>query len=47
MRIGIGIDVHPFAEGRKLVIGGVHLTSTEFEFMLIMTKEPFGAVVNR
>jgi 2-C-methyl-D-erythritol 2,4-cyclodiphosphate synthase len=22
MRIGIGIDVHPFAEGRKLVIGG-------------------------
>ena len=26
---------------------GVHLTSTEFEFMLIMTKEPFGAVVNR
>ena len=25
MRIGIGIDVHPFAEGRKLVIGGVHI----------------------
>jgi two-component system, OmpR family, response regulator len=26
---------------------GVQLTSTEFEFILIMTKEPFGAVVNR
>ncbi|NTW10134.1 MAG: 2-C-methyl-D-erythritol 2,4-cyclodiphosphate synthase [Chlorobiaceae bacterium] len=25
MRIGIGIDVHPFAEGRKLVIGGVQI----------------------
>ncbi len=25
MRIGLGIDVHPFAEGRKLVIGGVHI----------------------
>ncbi len=25
MRIGIGIDVHPFAEGRELVIGGVHI----------------------
>ncbi len=25
MRIGIGIDEHPFAEGRKLVIGGVHI----------------------
>lgn len=25
MRIGIGIDVHPFAEGRKLVIGGVDI----------------------
>jgi 2-C-methyl-D-erythritol 2,4-cyclodiphosphate synthase len=25
MRIGIGIDVHPFAEGRKLVIGGVEI----------------------
>ncbi|MBV5304782.1 MAG: 2-C-methyl-D-erythritol 2,4-cyclodiphosphate synthase [Chlorobium sp.] len=25
MRIGIGIDVHPFAKGRKLVIGGVHI----------------------
>ena len=25
MRIGIGIDVHPFAEGRKLVIGGVYI----------------------
>ncbi|HWR01383.1 MAG TPA: 2-C-methyl-D-erythritol 2,4-cyclodiphosphate synthase [Chlorobaculum sp.] len=28
MRIGIGIDVHPFAEGRKLVIGGVEIPST-------------------
>ncbi len=27
MRIGIGIDVHPFAEGRKLVIGGVEIPS--------------------
>ncbi|MBM3161801.1 MAG: 2-C-methyl-D-erythritol 2,4-cyclodiphosphate synthase [Chlorobi bacterium] len=27
MRIGIGIDVHPFAEGRKLVIGGVDIPS--------------------
>ena len=26
---------------------GVLLTSTEFEFMLIMTKEPFGSFVNR
>jgi len=25
MRIGIGIDVHPFAKGRKLVIGGVYI----------------------
>ncbi|NTU52966.1 MAG: 2-C-methyl-D-erythritol 2,4-cyclodiphosphate synthase [Chlorobiaceae bacterium] len=25
MRIGIGIDVHPFAEGRTLVIGGVEI----------------------
>ncbi len=25
MRIGIGIDVHPFEEGRRLVIGGVHI----------------------
>jgi len=25
MRIGIGIDVHPFAEGRRLVIGGVYI----------------------
>ncbi len=29
MRIGIGIDVHPFAEGRKLVIGGVHIPSSK------------------
>ncbi|NTW51203.1 MAG: 2-C-methyl-D-erythritol 2,4-cyclodiphosphate synthase, partial [Chlorobiaceae bacterium] len=28
MRIGIGIDVHPFAEGRKLVIGGVEIPSS-------------------
>jgi len=27
MRIGIGIDVHQFAEGRKLVIGGVEIPS--------------------
>jgi 2-C-methyl-D-erythritol 2,4-cyclodiphosphate synthase len=27
MRIGIGIDVHQFAEGRKLVIGGVDIPS--------------------
>ena len=25
MRIGQGFDVHPFAEGRKLVIGGVEI----------------------
>ena len=24
-RVGIGVDVHRFAEGRKLVIGGVHI----------------------
>lgn len=24
MRIGQGYDVHPFAEGRRLVLGGVH-----------------------
>jgi 2-C-methyl-D-erythritol 2,4-cyclodiphosphate synthase len=29
MRIGIGIDVHPFAEGRKLVIGGVNIPSAK------------------
>ena len=29
MRIGIGIDVHPFAECRKLVIGGVHIPSSK------------------
>ena len=28
MRIGIGIDVHPFAEGRKLVIGGVDIPAS-------------------
>jgi 2-C-methyl-D-erythritol 2,4-cyclodiphosphate synthase len=27
MRIGIGIDVHPFAEGRKLIVGGVEIPS--------------------
>ncbi|AAM72826.1 MAG TPA: 2-C-methyl-D-erythritol 2,4-cyclodiphosphate synthase [Chlorobaculum sp.] len=27
MRIGIGIDVHQFAEGRKLIIGGVEVPS--------------------
>jgi 2-C-methyl-D-erythritol 2,4-cyclodiphosphate synthase len=27
MRIGIGIDVHQFLEGRKLVIGGVDIPS--------------------
>ena len=25
MRIGIGIDVHQFAEGRKLIVGGVEI----------------------
>lgn len=25
MRVGIGIDVHQFAEGRKLIVGGVEL----------------------
>jgi 2-C-methyl-D-erythritol 2,4-cyclodiphosphate synthase len=29
MRIGIGIDVHPFAEGRKLVIGGVEIPASK------------------
>jgi 2-C-methyl-D-erythritol 2,4-cyclodiphosphate synthase len=29
MRIGIGIDVHPFAEGRKLVIGGVEIPGSK------------------
>lgn len=28
MRIGIGYDVHAFAEGRDLVLGGVHVPST-------------------
>lgn len=27
MRVGIGIDVHPFAEGRPLVLGGVAIDS--------------------
>lgn len=25
MRVGIGVDVHPFADDRPLVLGGVHL----------------------
>ncbi|NTW46676.1 MAG: 2-C-methyl-D-erythritol 2,4-cyclodiphosphate synthase, partial [Chlorobaculum sp.] len=25
MRIGIGIDVHQFVEGRKLIVGGVDI----------------------
>ena len=25
MRIGLGYDVHAFAEGRKLVLGGVEI----------------------
>lgn len=25
MRVGIGIDVHQFAEGRKLIVGGVEI----------------------
>ncbi|NTV92557.1 MAG: 2-C-methyl-D-erythritol 2,4-cyclodiphosphate synthase [Chlorobiaceae bacterium] len=29
MRTGIGIDVHPFAEGRKLIIGGVEIPSAK------------------
>jgi len=29
MRIGIGIDVHSFKEGRKLIIGGVDIPSTK------------------
>jgi len=24
-RVGQGVDVHPFAEGRKLILGGVHI----------------------
>jgi len=29
MRIGIGIDVHPFKEGRKLIVGGVDIPSAK------------------
>ena len=29
MRIGIGFDAHRFAEGRRLVIGGVHVPHTK------------------
>lgn len=29
MRIGIGIDVHPFLEGLKLIIGGVDIPSSK------------------
>lgn len=25
MRVGVGYDVHPLREGRKLIIGGVHI----------------------
>ena len=25
MRVGIGYDVHKFAEGRKLILGGVEI----------------------
>ncbi|MCG8343165.1 MAG: 2-C-methyl-D-erythritol 2,4-cyclodiphosphate synthase, partial [Chlorobiales bacterium] len=25
MRVGIGIDIHQFAEGRKLIVGGVEI----------------------
>ena len=25
IRVGCGFDVHPFAEGRRLVLGGVHI----------------------
>lgn len=25
MRTGIGFDVHAFEEGRKLILGGVHI----------------------
>ena len=28
MRIGHGFDVHAFAEGRRLIIGGVHIPDT-------------------
>jgi 2-C-methyl-D-erythritol 2,4-cyclodiphosphate synthase len=29
MRIGIGYDVHALAEGRALVLGGVHIPHTK------------------
>lgn len=29
MRIGIGYDVHPFAKGRRLMLGGVHIEGEE------------------
>jgi len=29
MRVGIGYDVHPFAEGRPLVMGGVPITDED------------------
>ncbi|HIM16257.1 MAG TPA: 2-C-methyl-D-erythritol 2,4-cyclodiphosphate synthase, partial [Dehalococcoidia bacterium] len=28
MRFGIGVDVHPLAEGRALVLGGVNIPHT-------------------
>lgn len=29
IHVGIGYDVHPLAEGRKLVLGGVHIPHTK------------------
>ncbi len=29
MRIGFGYDVHPFTENRKLILGGVEISSTK------------------
>jgi 2-C-methyl-D-erythritol 4-phosphate cytidylyltransferase/2-C-methyl-D-erythritol 2,4-cyclodiphosphate synthase len=28
LRVGSGIDIHPFAEGRRLILGGVELPET-------------------
>ncbi len=28
MRVGIGYDVHPLVEGRKLILGGIHILHT-------------------
>ncbi|RLA96745.1 MAG: 2-C-methyl-D-erythritol 2,4-cyclodiphosphate synthase, partial [Deltaproteobacteria bacterium] len=27
MRVGIGFDLHPFGEGRPLILGGVKISS--------------------